>query len=419
MAAPPVNISSIALALNGKSASVDIPKPLGATTWIGKESFATVAAKSLPEHKRSGSLPTPPNSLSPSLPPVPQQAIKERTETPLTPPAAPNHVDSDIDLHEADGEAKGQDAAFSGPIVKLDHKSLADLNSEEAITPALLAKHHIPRILLEQGPLAMRHLIGFLTTTVPGFSGIPPSKQRRLVGVALEGKRGDGGKGGPHGEVKFEKVGWGKWRARRRGQAGREDRSSQPRHASPAIPASHSTPSQRLQVPKGGRRPDYNRDLRLDTSAGDSATYSHDSDMRDDTPLEDSSMPEHEADKMSLDGDGSCPSDAPHFQPTYLDDLGEETDEEDWASIGAEALRSGSYPRKPRTAGPVRTNHLYPFKSRGLRRPSPMRAGSMPMPSKSAMYNNTNNDTNDKQLQEPANSQERAAVEALLSLGSV
>ena len=53
---------------------------------------------------------------------------------------------------------------------------------------------------------------------------------------------------------------------------------------------------------------------------------------------------ETEADKMSLD-DGSCSSsEAPEDDAILEDDLGDVTDEEDWASIGAAALRAGSFP---------------------------------------------------------------------------
>ncbi|RPB28345.1 hypothetical protein L211DRAFT_751284, partial [Terfezia boudieri ATCC MYA-4762] len=77
-----------------------------------------------------------------------------------------------------------------------------------AITPSLLAKHYLPGILLQHGPLAIRHLTAYLIASIPGFSNIPPAKQRRLVVGALEA-------GGVNGDVIFEKVGWGRWDARK------------------------------------------------------------------------------------------------------------------------------------------------------------------------------------------------------------
>ncbi len=150
-------------------------------------------------------LPTPPNSLSPALPPHGLRAQLQRAKLEL--------VDSDLDLDLLDGQAglHGAGALGSPPF-----------DSAGAITPVMLAKYHLPEILLSNGPLAIRHIMGYLTTSVPGFAGIPPAKARRLVVGALEG-RGSGGEGGGlHGDVVFEKVGWGRWDARQPGQPPRD-----------------------------------------------------------------------------------------------------------------------------------------------------------------------------------------------------
>ena len=74
---------------------------------------------------------------------------------------------------------------------------------------------------------------------------------------------------------------------------------------------------------------------------------------------EDVDMLEHEADKMSLDGndDGYSSSEAP--EPLMDDELGEGdvTDEEDWAAIGAAALRARSLPSSGRM--PTGGSRLY------------------------------------------------------------
>jgi hypothetical protein len=78
-----------------------------------------------------------------------------------------------------------------------------------SITPTLLAKHHLPKIL-NNGPLDIRHIIGYLTISIPEFSSIQPAKARRLVVEALEGC-GGGDRSGLKRDVKFEKVGWERW----------------------------------------------------------------------------------------------------------------------------------------------------------------------------------------------------------------
>jgi len=401
--------SSIAKALAGRTESVGIPKPRD-NFWAGKESFAAVAAKPLPGKKNTAGLPTPPNSLSPSLPP---QAYHGRTPSgPLTPPA-PNHEDSDIDLEDAVEHAKAQDSPHRG-LTARGLSKLADQDAVGNITPALLAKHHLPGILLENGPLAIRHVMGYLTTSVPGFSGIPPAKARRLVVGALEGRGSDGQQGGIDGSVMFEKVGWGRWDARRRGQPAREARDSQHHE---------QHPQGTLRIPVSSTRQDRFRGM----------ATSHESDPDYDTPMDEASMLEHEADKMSLDDD--CSSFDPPADKRIPDcDLGDVTDEEDWASIGAAALRQGSFPR---SGGLMPPNQRHPFhfdpKSRGRgtsARPLSRVAKSMPV-TNSIMYNKKKQ----QQQQNAAHAlmgfsplpedgfagdaQDREAVEALLKLSSV
>lgn len=435
MAAVNKNTSSIALALAGMTASVDSPKPRDAGFWEGRESFAVVAAKSLPTNKKQHvGLPTPPNSISPSLPP---QGYKGRaSEAPPTPPA-PTHVDSDIDLQDAVDHANAQDQPQHGPSACRGLDSLADMDTAGAITPGLLAKHHLPGILIDNGPLAIRHVMGYLTTSVPGFSGIPPAKARRLVVGALEGRGSGGEQGGINGDVIFEKVGWGRWDARRRGQLPRDARSIH-QHQSLRPARQSSPPSQPgLQIPVHNTRQSRNREIVSGTSmTGESAVFSHDSEMEYDNPLEDSSMLEHEADKMSLDRDNSCSSSEPPDNTPILDyNADDVTDEEDWAAIGAVALRQGSFPRAP-AGGRSRSSHPYArhldpkARGRGGGPPLTMLAKSMPMSNPPALYN--------KRLRPVApggtvfeaqhmrgggfvgsDLQEREAIEALVRLSSV
>jgi hypothetical protein len=190
---------------------------------------------------------------------------------------------------------------------------LAETSS--AITPALLAKHHLPGILLQHGPLAIRHVTAYLIASLPGFSAVPPAKQRRMIVGALEGKGGPSGPagevGGVDGDVIFEKIGWGRWDARRKGDPPR---------------SSAAGPSASLPVPvvaKGGRLASGSPrdDAVHSVSYTESGIFlqseeegSHDVDMDD---------------AMFMDEDS--PSDA-----SEDDDM---TDEEDWAQMGAAALR--------------------------------------------------------------------------------
>lgn len=361
--------SAIGMAMNNKSAFVEIPKYGG--KHIGRDNFTAVSTD---PSKRSAMLPTPPHSISPSLPP-------QRLD-------APGNQESDIDIHDAPGSALTAEA--------LD--SLGDLDSAGAITPVMLAKRHLPDILLNHGPLAIRHIMSYLNGTVPGFSRITSAKARRLVVAALEGRGAGLDAMGHEGEVIFEKVGWGRWDARRRGQLNRDG----------TPPDSYTSSYNGMQTHLATRDGNF-------SAASASGHYSGSD--------EDHDMLENEADKMSLDGDddGYQSSEAPAPDP-MLDDLddGEVTDEEDWQSIGADGLRARSLPpgslpntRIPSGGGRIyQPIYSYTDKSR-MQRPPAHTARSFhakPMP-KNTSTNFNNMGVND--------SQERAAVEALLSLGSM
>ncbi|TGZ79124.1 hypothetical protein EX30DRAFT_117243 [Ascodesmis nigricans] len=157
------------------------------------------------------------------------------------------------------------------------------VDSSGAITPTLLAKHHLPGILLDHGPMAIRYITAHLIQTLPGFSAIPPARQRRLVVGALEGRGVDNS----NSEVIFEKVGWGRWDARRKGDPPRE----------------------RQQATYSGEtgvfiQSEEDEDVEMIDVHNESETASSDEEMEED------------------------------------DDM---TDEEDWAQMGPEALRMDSF----------------------------------------------------------------------------
>ncbi|RXG47572.1 hypothetical protein VDGE_06517 [Verticillium dahliae] len=336
---------------------------------LSRDNLTVVAARSVPTVTRSHTLPTPPNSISPALPPHGLKAQLQKAK--LEP------IDSDLDLHDAhDARLRGRNASRSPPY-----------DATGAISAQLLAKHHLPEILLNHGPLAIRHIMGYLTTSVPGFAGVPPTKARRLVVGALEGRGGEGG--GPDGDVEFEKVGWGRWDARRRGHPSR--RTSPPAdndHVS-GIPINKSS--------AGGRGVDRSRLHAASSETAGSMVFSHD----DHDPM---MMMEDEADKMSLDGSASAScSEAPDDDMIMNDDPEDVTDDEDWAAVGAAALRADSYATP---AGRSFLNSVHA--SGGLRSVSNGMARS-PQP--------LNLDFS--ALGATSDAQERDAVEALLRLGSL
>jgi hypothetical protein len=364
------------------SSARDIPKP------FGRDSFAAVAARSVPVPK-GHPLPTPPNSISPNLPPHGLKPYGTRS-TPATPQVALDHVDSDLDLQDIPA-GSGHDG-----IAEQEHLvGSPGYDSAGNITPSLLAKHHLPEILLAHGPLAIRYIMGYLTTSVPGFSGIPPTKARRLVVGALEGRGSGGELGGLNGDVKFEKVGWGRWDAKAKGRPSRPAQHSPP----PSNPSSYS-----VGVPiakTGGFSYDRTRLNAPNSSwAGDSAVFSRDGDT-------DAMMLENEADKMSLDGDACSSSSEALMEDEIMgDDPEDMTDDEDWAAVGAAALRAASYS----VSGPGQN-----FLTSRIHRGGPsLMAKSVPLHTSQPP-----NNFDFSAFGMTSDSQERDAIEALLRLGSV
>ncbi|CAI4038045.1 hypothetical protein SMKI_04G3840 [Saccharomyces mikatae IFO 1815] len=81
--------------------------------------------------------------------------------------------------------------------------SPAGLAAAQRVTPAKLSK-----LLLEKGPLAIRHITQTLCLDIPCFKDLSSSKQRRLIMSAMES-------GDKENSVVFEKIGWGQWSAKR------------------------------------------------------------------------------------------------------------------------------------------------------------------------------------------------------------
>tara|TARA_R110002003_G_scaffold20_1_gene1039 strand:+ start:5243 stop:6400 length:1158 start_codon:yes stop_codon:yes gene_type:complete len=286
-------------------------KPLSSIT-------AALAAQAtgIPIHDGShapstGTLPTPPSSISPTLPahkrrPMP---IAGRLHTP--------EESMDIDLQDAVEHAAAQDQPSA-----LSKEALAGLDATRQITALMLAKHYLPEIIVGHGAMPIREMMAHLTHAVPGFSGLPPAKARRLVVAALEHRAG----GGLHGEVRFEKVGWGRWSVAGCASAARGMPIGTPHTGHGSTPPA-SVDSTGLQVPKlrGGH----------DVYSGSWAAGSWSPNRNG----EDEEM----ADQMSLDGSGESTDSDSASEMDLEEDLNDDTDEEDWSTLGPEALRNARH----------------------------------------------------------------------------
>lgn len=324
------HVPSAAMAHTSLSASIDIPK--------GRAHVAANATFSAAPKQGAGLL-TPPNSISPNMP----AHVANNLKSPPLLNIVEEDAESDRDRDGAQAATPPDDsaAAATGTGMPLSKGALSGLDARATITPALLAKDFLPRIMLGNGPRPIRHVMGELTHTVPGFSRIPPAKARRLVVAALEGRAG----GGHDGSVAFCKTGWGRWDAhvkRSRDSAVgslNEAHHSPPRSEHSGYALSYNDSG--VHMP-GPAPPDLYRG-----HSGESWTNS--TGLREEDELEDMDMdvPENEADKMSLDEElGSSSQEE--------DDEGDATDDDDWAAVGPQALRKASLPAPGQPAPPRR-----------------------------------------------------------------
>ena len=382
-------VSTIAMALASPTPSVDVPKVPDAGE--NNTGFSV-------DEKLAAALLTPPNSISPELPAHPTHASDQ------SPP--PINIEHETGLQDdGDGQvAQHQVLSSETAGTPLSKGALSGLDASAAISPGMLAKHHLPGIMLGNGPRPIRYVMGELTQSVPGFSRIPPPKARRLVVAALESRGG----GGPDGSVAFCKTGWGRWDAHIKGSSKdsgigsfNDGHTSPPRSERSSYSLSNGDSA--VHMP----RPRMSSAYREQHSGGSWTASS----LREEDELEmEMNVPENEADKMSLDAsmddDGSSSTN-------------DATDEEDWAAVGPEALRKASLP----PPGAPRKNYnaiSYQGRrpSRGWSRRSPgtyrrpLQSTSLPQ---SSFFNSPPELGIDPALATP---EEKAAVAALMSLGS-
>jgi hypothetical protein len=240
----------------------------------------------------------------------------------------------EIDLQDAVEHAAAQDQPSA-----LSQEALAGLDATRQITALMLAKHHLPDIIVGHGAMPIREMMAHLTHAVPGFSGLPPAKARRLVVAALEHRAG----GGLHGEVKFEKVGWGRWSVAGSGTHARGMPIGGLRSGDGQTPPASfdSTGAGSLQIPKLRQERD------VYTGSWNAGSWSPHRQGDD----------EEMADQMSLDGSSEGSTDSDSASDMDMDDLNDDTDQEDWATMGPEALRDTR-------GGPRREHRDYNYLSR-------------------------------------------------------
>ncbi|CAR28890.1 ZYRO0F14322p [Zygosaccharomyces rouxii] len=99
-------------------------------------------------------------------------------------------------------EIKKEHSPKLGVPKPISTSSPAGLAAAQMVTPGKLSS-----LLLEKGPLAIRHITQTLGTEIPSFKDLSSSKQRRLIMSAME-------IGDQEHSVVFEKIGWGQWTAK-------------------------------------------------------------------------------------------------------------------------------------------------------------------------------------------------------------
>ncbi|RKF56715.1 putative protein stb3 [Erysiphe neolycopersici] len=371
----------------------DIPKiSLDSARWDG---YIHIAPKGTTTTK-SQPLATPPSSVSPTLP---SERIKSHA-------FRSNPAQSSFENTDPDANIRKTLETPRKPLLSEDHTKteLPLKDNLGAITPALLAKYHLPGILIKHGPLAIRHIMSFLTSVVPGFSKIPPAKSRRLVVSALERRVNHGIVGDFESGVTFEKVGWGRWNAR----INRRSRSENNLITCPNSPSSFKSDSQIAQ------RSEWNYENKMLKASrtslhDDSILFSHgDVDFDIDTELA-----ETEKDRISLDSHEIYSSPGSIDEDELMsDNSSDTTDDEDWAALGAAALRAASYS----TFNPTTKNLSSQTYKDGYRADNLLPFSTL---IKSSPQSYSTTDTNFTVYNMTPNSEEREAVEALMNLGSI
>ncbi|CCG85145.1 Putative uncharacterized protein [Taphrina deformans PYCC 5710] len=261
------------------------------------------------QSKSKRSYVTPDSSVSPGLRP---KDIED--EHNITPDSGDETDDLDMDGFEGNNNHPLPDMHRGSPC--LDPTG-ARLEDDPAIAPSTLADVYLPTLFAQHGPCAIRHLTQYLSVNNAKFGELHAGKQRRLIVKALELGKG----------VMFEKVGWGRWNqieSKMDGTPFTPETMPQQLNKSGSLLSSSLKHSALVANSSGGLRPPVlgsypvssyssQQDFMFSPSLSVAETSREDEDDGDIDPLD-----------LDLEGEDS------------------DTDEEDWRSMGAEALRARS-----------------------------------------------------------------------------
>lgn len=93
------------------------------------------------------------------------------------------------------------------PLNQRDIKPLSTTSPAAIAAVQMVTPMKLSNLLLEKGPLAIRHITQTLSLEIPSFEDLSSSKQRRLIMSVMES-------GDEENRVVFEKIGWGQWSAK-------------------------------------------------------------------------------------------------------------------------------------------------------------------------------------------------------------
>ena len=300
---------------------------------------------------------TPPNSISPTLPPHRHGPGRGPPASPAPGSDGPSPLESDIDLLDEVEHAAAQDRP---PYLPRDGAAAPAPN----IDAALLATHYLPDMLVDKGATSIRDMMMMLVQRLPGFSDMEKPKARRLVTNALEGQHG----GGRDSEVVFIKKGWGKWTA----ELQRQPWMDQPNAFRTTVPIAAGRSSRTALSPPPSLSDTYATSSASDARKKPKANAADWNDASGQTADVDPYATEDDAETMSVDESDShalfpvddesdyqmpFPADEEHrSRPTHsiyipralLEDMEATTDEEDWSNLSPLPKAASPQPGVPR-----------------------------------------------------------------------
>lgn len=86
-------------------------------------------------------------------------------------------------------------------------KPLSTSSPEAVAAASMVTPQLLSTLLINKGPLAIRHITNALFKEIPDFQKLSSSKQRRLIMAVMES-------GDRQNHIIFEKIGWGQWTAK-------------------------------------------------------------------------------------------------------------------------------------------------------------------------------------------------------------